>query len=183
MIKSEKLPLDVKRAVQADIIKQVPDSKKISVHSQMVDILSRVTPGMMNGSQEDINISKTIHYVESGKKPMLAQICKIKSNLCIGISISSIDWCFAREYWHRVYEQDGAKYHQFILPIEFRAQVMELFYDKQDHQLVEHTLQLVQEQFYWSTQLKDVQIELKHVSSLKLSRVLMLIQIHDRCQL
>ena len=26
---------------------------------------------------------------------------------------------------HRVCKQDGTKYHQFILPIEFRAQVMD----------------------------------------------------------
>ena len=51
---------------------------------------------------------------------------------------------------HRVYEQDGAKYHQLILPIEFRAQAMELLHNKQGHQAVECMLQLVCERFYWS---------------------------------
>ena len=31
-----------------------------------------------------------------------------------------------------MYEQDGAKYHQLILPIEFRAQVIELHHDEQE---------------------------------------------------
>ena len=44
VIKGEKLPLDLKRAVQVEIRQQVPDSRKINVHSGMVDILSRVTP-------------------------------------------------------------------------------------------------------------------------------------------
>ena len=80
VIKGEKLLIEIKRAVQTEVTKQVPDSKKISVHSEMVDILSKVTLGMMKEAQkEDIHISKTICYVRSGKKPILAQICKIKS--------------------------------------------------------------------------------------------------------
>ena len=61
---------------------------------------------------------------------------------------------FCQGVLHRVYEQDGTKYHQLILPIEFRAQ--ELLHDKEGHQAVEHMLQLVHEQFYWSSLLQDV---------------------------
>ena len=57
---------------------------------------------------------------------------------------------------HRVYEQDGAKYHQLIMPIEFRAQAMELLHNQQGQQAVECMLQLVCERFYWSTLLQDV---------------------------
>ena len=58
----------------------MPDSKKINVHSKMVDVLSRVTLSMMKKAQEeDVDISKTICYVKSGTKLMLAQIRKIKS--------------------------------------------------------------------------------------------------------
>ena len=80
VIKGEKLPLDLKRAVQTEINQQAPDSRKINVHSGMVDVLSRVTPSMMKEAQEeDIDISKTICYVKSGKKPTLPQIGKVKS--------------------------------------------------------------------------------------------------------
>ena len=75
VIKGEKLPLEIKKAGQAEITKQAPDSEKISAHSEMVDVLSRVTLSMMKEAQEeDVGISKTMHYVKSGRKPMLAQI-------------------------------------------------------------------------------------------------------------
>ena len=73
------MPLDVKRAVQAEITKQVLYSKKISVHSKRADILSKVTPGMMKDAQkEDIDINRMICYVKTGQKQTFAQIHKIK---------------------------------------------------------------------------------------------------------
>ena len=145
VIKGEKLLLDINRAVQAEITKQVPDSKNISVPRKIVDILSKVTPDMVKEVQEEnINFRKTICYDKFDKKPILAQIYKIKSIPVhryhhqfdtTGVSSGSTA--------HRVYEQDGAKYHQLILPIVFRAQVMELPHDEQGHQAVEQMLQLV----------------------------------------
>ena len=123
----------------------------------MVDVLSRVTPSMMKEAQEEgVDISKTIHYVKSGRKLKLAQIRKIKS-----WPVQRYLWQFDRlvfcqEVLHRVYEQDGAKYHQLILPIEFRDQAMELLHNQQGHQAVECTLELVHEWFYWSTLLQDI---------------------------
>ena len=111
----------------------------------MVDILSKVTPGIMKEAQEeDINISKTIHYVKYGKKnPTLGQIHKIKSRPVHRYLCQFHQLVFCQGVLHRVYKQDGAKYHQLFLPFEFRAQVMEQLHDKQGHQAVEHTLQLV----------------------------------------
>ena len=63
-----------------EITQQSPDSEMINVHSKMVDVLRRVTPSMMKEAQEeDVNISRTICYVKSGRKLTLAQIRKIKS--------------------------------------------------------------------------------------------------------
>ena len=140
-INGEKLPLDIKRAVQTEMTKQeqLPYSEKISVYSKLVDILGKVTPGVMKGAQEE-NIDNS--YAKSGKKATLVQIQKIKSRpgcryLC------QFDWLvFCQEVLQRVYEQDGAEYHHLILPIEFRTQVMELLCNEQGHQVVEHTLQL-----------------------------------------
>ena len=55
-----------------------------------------------------------------------------------------------------MHEQDEAKYHQLVLPIEFMVQAMELLHDQQGHQAVECMLQLGWERFYWSTLLHDV---------------------------
>ena len=69
VIKGEKLPLEIKRAVQPEVIQQVPDSEKINVYSKMVDVLSKGTPGMMKEAQEeDVDISKMMFYVKSGQK-------------------------------------------------------------------------------------------------------------------
>ena len=103
----------------------LPDSEKIGAHSKMVGILSKVTPGMMKEAQEeDIDISKTVCYVKSGNKSTLAHIHKIKSRPVHRYLHQFNQLVFCHGVLHRVYEQDGAKYHQLILPIEFRAQVM-----------------------------------------------------------
>ena len=96
----------------------------------MVDILSKVTPGIMKKVQEkEIDICKTICYVKSGKKPTLAQMHKIKSRPVHRYLFHFNQMMFHQGVLHRVYQQDGAKYHPLILPIEFRAQVMELLHD------------------------------------------------------
>ena len=162
VIKGEKLPLEIKRAVQVEIIQQVPDSEKVSAHSKMMDVLSRVTPSMMKEAQEvDVDISKTICYINQQFDRLV----------------------FCQEVLHKVHEQDGAKFHQLNLPIKFRAQAMELFHNKQGHQPVECMLLLVCERFYWSTFFQDVMNWVKIVSSVKLPRVCMLIQIHHMDQL
>ena len=79
VIKGEKLPLEIKRAVQTEITKQVPDNEKINMHSEMVHVLSRLTQSMMKQApEEDVDISEMICYVKSGRKAMLGQIWKIK---------------------------------------------------------------------------------------------------------
>ena len=86
----------------------------------MVDVLSKVTSGMMKEAQEeDVDISKTTCYVKSGKKAMLAQIRKIKSRPMQRYLHQFDRLMFRQLVLHRVYEKEGAKYHQLILPIEF----------------------------------------------------------------
>ena len=57
LIKGEKLPLEIKRAVQVEITQQASDSEKISAHSKMGDIPSRVTPGVMKKLRRKMLIS------------------------------------------------------------------------------------------------------------------------------
>ena len=76
-IKREKLPLDVNGAIQFEITKQeqLPENAKINVHSEVVGILSKGSPGMMKEAQEeDVDIRKIIHYVKYGKKTALSHI-------------------------------------------------------------------------------------------------------------
>ena len=80
--KGEKLPLEIKRAVQEEITKQAPDSEKINVCSKMVDVLSRVTPSVMKEAREgDVDISKMMCYVKSGKKQCSPRYEKLSQDL------------------------------------------------------------------------------------------------------
>ena len=63
---------------------------------------------------------------------------------------------FCQGVLYRVYEQDGAKYHQLFLPIKFGGQTIELLFKQHGHQAEDHMLQLVCERFYWSTWLQDI---------------------------
>ena len=75
------------------------------------------------------------------RKPSLAQIRKLKSKI-VCRCLQQFDWLvFVKGVLHRIYEENGSKYHQLILPIEYRAQAMAL----------------IQERFYWITMLYDVQ--------------------------
>ena len=117
----------------------MPESQKNSVHSEIVDILSKVK----DAQEEDIIISKTICYVKSGKKASLAQIQKIKSRPLCRYTCQLDQLVFCQGVLHSLCKQDGAKYHQLILPIESRVQVMELLHNEQGHQALDHILELV----------------------------------------
>ena len=84
--------------MHVEINQQVPDSEKVDVHSKMVDVLSRVTPSMRKDAQEeDADISKTKHYVKSSRKPILAQIRKIKSRPVQRYLRQFYGWYFAKQ--------------------------------------------------------------------------------------
>ena len=50
---------------------------------------------------------------------------------------------FIKGVLHRIYEKNGSKYHQLILPIEYWAQAMAMLHDENGHQGVEWTIALV----------------------------------------
>ena len=154
VIKGEKLPLDIKRAVQAEMTNCLPDSKKISAHSKIVDILSKVISGIMK-AQETLTLVKLYAVLNLARNQPLFRYAKLSQDLYIGISINSIRWCFTREYCTGCMSKMRPSTTN-SLPTEFGAQVMELLHDKKGHQAVEHTLQLVWEWFYWSALLQDV---------------------------
>ena len=44
---------------------------------------------------------------------------------------------------HRIYEENGFRYHQLVLPIEYRAQAMVMLRDENSHHGVKCTAALV----------------------------------------
>ena len=134
----------------------------------MVDVLSKVSPEMMRqAEEEDLEISKVMCYVKLARKPSLAQIRKLKSKI-VHRYLWQFDWLFfIKGVLHRVYEENGSKYHQLVLPIEYRAQAMGMLHDENGHQVVEGTVVLVWETFYWGTMLYNIQDWVKKCQHLK----------------
>ena len=63
---------------------------------------------------------------------------------------------FRKGVLHQIYEVQGSKYHQLVLPTVYRAQVLQLLHDEQGHQREEHTMALMREKFFWSMMCQDV---------------------------
>ena len=55
---------------------------------------------------------------------------------------------FRKGVLHRIYEIQGSKYHQLVLPKVYRAQVLQLLHDEQGHQRTECTMDLIRERFF-----------------------------------
>ena len=76
-----KLPINVKHEIQRSIHEK-PEGDNIQGVSTMADVLSKVSPDIMRQDQEeDLEISKVMHYVKLGRKPSLTQIRKLKSKI------------------------------------------------------------------------------------------------------
>ena len=68
-----KIPIDVKNEIQRNIHEK-QERHNIQGISAMVDVLSKVSPGIMEQAQEeDLEISKVMHYVKLGRKPLSGQ--------------------------------------------------------------------------------------------------------------
>ena len=100
----------------------------------MIDVLNKVSPQMKERAQEeDFDISQVLHYVKAGKKLTLAQIKNIKAKTVQKYLYQFVWLVFWQEVLCRTYKQEVTKYHQLMLPIEFRAQFMELLHDQQGY--------------------------------------------------
>ena len=111
-----------------------------------------------------------MYYVKYGKKPSLAQIRKIKSKMVCRY-LQQCDWLtFIEGVLHRVYQENGAKYHQPVLPTEYGALAKEMLHDECGHQGLEHTVVLIQERFYWGTMLQDIQNWVKNCQHCKTAK-------------
>ena len=137
----------------------------------MVDVLSKVPPETMRQAQEeDLKISKVRHYVMLARKPSLAKMRKLKSKI-VHRYLSQFDQLiFIKGVLHRIYEENGSKYHQFVFLIEYGAQAMVMLHDENDHQGVECTVALVQEGFYCDTMLYDIQSWVKKCQCCKTAK-------------
>ena len=145
LIDGIKIPIELKKEIQRSIHEEPKrESDNIQGTSTMVDVLSKVSPEMMRQAQEeDLEIGKVRCYVMLARKPSLAQIRKLKSKIVCRYLQQFDRLVFIKGVLHRIYEENGSKYHQLILPIEYWAQAMVMLHDENGHQGVEWTVALI----------------------------------------
>ena len=125
IVKGITLTMDIKQSIQRNICNK-PEQNNIKGSSVMVDVLSKVSPDMMRQAQEeDLDISKTICFMTIFKTICLigkeAISCtkwknKIKNSAEVPSSIRPVGFC--KSVLHRIYEENGSKYHQLVLTIK-----------------------------------------------------------------
>ena len=120
LIDGIKIPIELKKEIQRSIHEEPQkENDNIQGISTMVDVLSKVSPEMMRQAQEeDLEISMVRRYVMLARKPSLAQIRKLKSKIVHRYLRQFDRLVFIKGVLHRIYEENGSKYHQLILPIE-----------------------------------------------------------------
>ena len=146
----------------------------------MVDVLSNVLPVMMwQDQEEDINISKTMYYVKSGKKSTFAQSGKNKPRT-VHRYLWQLNWPI---YWqwviHRNYKQNGSKYHKLVLPIEYKVPAMAML-QEQHHLVAECMLVLYKNNCIGTHYSRMVKIGQKIVGGIQLLKVHVQIWTHNR---
>ena len=57
---------------------------------------------------------------------------------------------------HQLYIHNDVECHQMVLPLKYQAQVFQLLHDGQGHQVIDRTIALCQEQFYWNTMFQEM---------------------------
>ena len=133
-----------------------PAPQELEKQSNVIEVLSKVSSAEMSKAQQaDPTISQVVQWVKAGNKPKLSQIRKVKSKKVRKYLCQFDHLEFRKGALHRIYEIQGSKYHQLVLPTVYRAQVLQLLYDEQGHQRTEHTMDLIRERFFRSMMCQD----------------------------
>ena len=75
----------------------MPEEEKIAVHSDMVDVLNRVSPEMLKQTKDrDVSISKEMHYVNVARNPHFFKFIGSSQDVCAGVSTYLMSWFSSR---------------------------------------------------------------------------------------
>ena len=135
---------------------------KIVSSLNAVSTFEHVTPNQMAVEQQkDPTLKLVYQLVTAGEKPKTSAIAKIESKAVRKFLLQFDRLTLKKGVLHRLYIHNDVEFHQMVLPIKFKAQVLRLLHDHQDHQGIGRTIALCQEQFYWNTMFQDATKYLK----------------------
>ena len=108
-----------------------PAQQELELHSNVTEVLSKVYPSeMIEAQQADPTIGQVVWCVKVGNKLKISQIMKTKSKSVRKYPHQSNCLEFRKGVCHQIYEVQGSKYHQLVLPTAYRAQVLQLLHDE-----------------------------------------------------
>ena len=111
---------------------------------------------MKEEQQKDLILGLVYKYVTAGNKPKTSAIAKFKSK-AVRKYLLQFEWLTLKKgVLHRLYINNNVEYHQMVLPLKYQAQVLKLLHHGQGHQVLERTLALCRERFYWNIMFQDV---------------------------
>ena len=149
-----KLPIECKIAIQNKENKSA--RQELELHSSVIEILSKVSPSeIKDPHQADPTISQVVQWIRQVTSQKYVKLRR--KNHSVRKYLSQFDHLkFRKGVLHQIYEVQGSKYHQLVLPTVYRTQVLQLLHEEQGHQRIEHTLACVRERFLLSTMCQDV---------------------------
>lgn len=108
---------------------------------------------------EDAVLNQVISHLEEGQMPCRTVWCECP------------DFYLLLREWNRLELRDGVLYrrrqlddqttYQLVLPVKFRAMVLESLHDQMGHMGIDRTLDLVRSRFYWPKMSADVERKIK----------------------
>ena len=88
----------------------------------VIEVLSKVFPSEMKDAQQsDPTTTQVVQWVKVGNKIKLSQIRKVKSKNVRKYLHQFYHLEFKKGVLHQIYEVQGSKYHQVVLPAVYRA--------------------------------------------------------------
>ena len=122
-----------------------------------VSMFGKVTPQKMKEEQQKDPILKLVYkQVTAGKKLKTSTITKVKSKAVRKYLLQFNQPTLKKGVLHQLHINNNVEYHQSILPVKYKAQVLSLLHDGQGHQGLECPFALYWERFYWNTMFQDV---------------------------
>ncbi len=109
--------------------------------------------------REDVTLNQVISHMEQSQLP-----CRAVKDECPDISLLLREWnrlelkervLYRRRQWN-----DQTTY-QLVLPVKFRAMVLESLHDQMGHMGVDRTLDLARSRFYWPKMSADIEKKVK----------------------
>ena len=104
---------------------------------------------------KDSVLGLVIPYIHKGVNPKGSVIAKIRCKAAQKYLLQFDRLVSKQGVLHCIYISNDVETHQLVLPLEYHKIVLHMLHDDYGHQVLDQTVALVRERFYWSTMNHD----------------------------